>query len=184
VEDVRCGPRWSGVAIWGRGLIRFRGGNGNADLGKFHCLSFWKLTKRLRKKDTKRTQRLSLSKHNKPKNNNTVHPSLLQNPDSYETDPDPSSTTHRTHAHSSSSGTLAQYALMIDAGSTGSRIHLQFEQLWPFPRIRIRSIQNDTTWPILFRGQPRRGCAELGRPLGRSCPRRAQGHARVYTADS
>ena len=32
--------------------------------------------------------------------------------------------THRTHLHSSSSGTLLQYALMIHAGSTGSRIRI------------------------------------------------------------
>ncbi|KIJ91501.1 hypothetical protein K443DRAFT_14338 [Laccaria amethystina LaAM-08-1] len=62
VEEDRCGPRWSGVAIWADGAYFFA-----------------KLTKRLREKDTKRTQRLPLSKRNKPKNNNTIHPSLLQN---------------------------------------------------------------------------------------------------------
>ncbi|KAF8628508.1 hypothetical protein AX15_003854 [Amanita polypyramis BW_CC] len=50
-----------------------------------------------------------------------------QYPTSYETDPNPSKTTYCTHPHtssSSSSSPLVQYALMIDAGSTGSRIHI------------------------------------------------------------
>ncbi|KIJ91626.1 hypothetical protein K443DRAFT_14225 [Laccaria amethystina LaAM-08-1] len=82
VEEVPCGPRWSGVAIWAEGARPI--------------YVFAKLTKRLRENDTKRTQRLLLPKRNKLKNTNSIHPSLLQNhiPDSYETDPDPSSTTH------------------------------------------------------------------------------------------
>ncbi|KAK7054490.1 Guanosine-diphosphatase [Paramarasmius palmivorus] len=52
-----------------------------------------------------------------PPNTNSKHPT------SFETDPDPTKTTYCTSPHSSKS-TLVQWALMIDAGSTGSRIHV------------------------------------------------------------
>jgi guanosine-diphosphatase len=67
-----------------------------------------------------------------PTTNNNSN-SSPQHPTTFDTDPDPSKTTHCTTPPNPSLP-LVQYALMIDAGSTGSRIHIyKFNNCGPTP---------------------------------------------------
>ncbi|KAF9260943.1 hypothetical protein L218DRAFT_871239 [Marasmius fiardii PR-910] len=59
--------------------------------------------------------------HKPPPEESAIH--SKPHPISFEKDTDPSSTTYCTNPYSSSSP-IVQWALMIDAGSTGSRIHI------------------------------------------------------------
>ncbi|KAG6872364.1 hypothetical protein C0995_010283 [Termitomyces sp. Mi166 len=66
-------------------------------------------------------------------------------PASYETDPNPSKTTHCASPHAPHLP-LVQYALMIDAGSTGSRIHIyKFNNCGPSPSFE---------WEVFHQTQP------------------------------
>lgn len=61
-----------------------------------------------------------------------------KHPTSFETDPDPAGTTYCTKPYGSKP--IVQYALTIDAGSTGSRIHAyKFNNCGPSPRLEYET---------------------------------------------
>ncbi|KAF8271984.1 nucleoside phosphatase GDA1/CD39 [Lactarius quietus] len=75
-------------------------------------------------------------------------------PSSYESDPDPSKTVFCTAPHNPSSP-LVQYALMIDAGSTGSRIHVyKFNNCGPSPSYEYETFVQKHPGLSSFAGRP------------------------------
>jgi guanosine-diphosphatase len=75
-------------------------------------------------------------------------------PSSHESDPDPSKTVFCTAPHDSSSP-LVQYALMIDAGSTGSRIHIyKFNNCGPSPGYEYETFMQKKPGLSAYAGRP------------------------------
>ena len=78
----------------------------------------------------------------------------IPRPSSYESDPDPSKTVFCTTPHDPSSP-LVQYALMIDAGSTGSRIHIyKFHNCGPSPGYEYETFVQKQPGLSAYAGQP------------------------------
>ncbi|KAJ7490712.1 nucleoside phosphatase GDA1/CD39 [Mycena latifolia] len=81
--------------------------------------------------------------------------------DSFESDPDPSKTTHCKTPHSSSDK-IVQYGLMLDAGSTGSRIHIyKFNNCGPSPAYEYEVFKMTQPGLSSFAGRPTEAAASL-----------------------
>ncbi len=68
---------------------------------------------------------------------------------------------------------IVQYVLMIDAGSTGSRIHVyKFNNCGPSPELeseifkQTKKIEGQSSGLECVQGRSRRGCAQPGSPPG------------------
>ncbi|KAF8887089.1 nucleoside phosphatase family-domain-containing protein [Infundibulicybe gibba] len=82
-------------------------------------------------------------------------------PASYEIDPDPSKTTHCTAPHKHGDK-LVQYALMIDAGSTGSRIHIyKFNNCGPSAEYEYEVFKMTQPGLSSFAGEPEEAAHSL-----------------------
>lgn len=87
-------------------------------------------------------------------------------PSSYESDPDPSKTVFCDTPHSPSSP-LVQYALMIDAGSTGSRIHIyKFHNCGPSPTYEYETFVQKQPGLSAYAGRPDDAAQSLDSLLG------------------
>ncbi|KAJ7094491.1 nucleoside phosphatase family-domain-containing protein [Mycena belliarum] len=85
----------------------------------------------------------------------------LTHADSFESDPDPSKTTHCKVPHSASDK-LVQYGLMLDAGSTGSRIHIyKFNNCGPSPAYEYEVFKMTQPGLSSFAGHPTEAAASL-----------------------
>ncbi|KAJ7602407.1 nucleoside phosphatase GDA1/CD39 [Mycena polygramma] len=87
----------------------------------------------------------------------------VQHATSFETDPDPTKTTYCTKPHNPSDR-LVQYALMLDAGSTGSRIHIyKFNNCGPSPAYEYEVFKMTEPGQGLssFAGHPTEAAASL-----------------------
>ncbi|PPQ85476.1 hypothetical protein CVT24_008322, partial [Panaeolus cyanescens] len=85
----------------------------------------------------------------------------LSKPLTYETDPDRSSTPFCTTPHPSKS-TLVQWTLMIDAGSTGSRIHIyKFNNCHATPSYEYEVFVKNQLGLSSFKGRPQEAAESL-----------------------
>ncbi|KAF5373088.1 hypothetical protein D9758_001567 [Tetrapyrgos nigripes] len=82
-------------------------------------------------------------------------------PTSFEDDPDPSKTTHCTSPHNPSAR-IVQYALMIDAGSTGSRIHVyKFNNCGSSPSYEYEVFKQTKPGLSDYKGRPEEAARSL-----------------------
>ncbi|THH13509.1 hypothetical protein EW146_g6716 [Bondarzewia mesenterica] len=82
-------------------------------------------------------------------------------PTSYESDPDPLQTVHCSKPYKPS-GPLVQYGLMIDAGSTGSRIHVyKFHNCGPSPAYEYEVFKHTQPGLSSYSGAPQDAAASL-----------------------
>jgi guanosine-diphosphatase len=89
------------------------------------------------------------------------HPHPHPSPLSFETDPDPSKTVHCSQPHEASLP-LVQYALMIDAGSTGSRIHVyKFNNCGSSPMYEYEVFMNTQPGLSSYKGAPLQAAQSL-----------------------
>lgn len=87
-------------------------------------------------------------------------------PTSHESDPNPSKTVFCTTPHNPSSP-LVQYALMIDAGSTGSRIHIyKFHNCGPSPVYEYETFVQKQPGLSAYAGRPDDAAQSLDSLLG------------------
>ncbi|KAF5377957.1 hypothetical protein D9615_006771 [Tricholomella constricta] len=106
--------------------------------------------------------------HPPPRSPNTNTNSNTTLPTSFETDPDPSKTPACTRPYTPG----GQYALMIDAGSTGSRIHIYKFNSCGFPPSYEWGVFNQTSRGL--RPRPARRRSQPRRSDGRGRARRAR----------
>lgn len=87
-------------------------------------------------------------------------PSAPSGPTSPETDPDPAKTTYCTVAYPGKK--LVQYALMIDAGSTGSRIHVyKFNYCQASPMLEYEVFEQTRPGLSSFKDSPAEAAGSL-----------------------
>jgi len=88
-------------------------------------------------------------------------PVLHPHPTSWGNDPDPEKTTHCNTPHSPDAS-LVQYAIMIDAGSTGSRVHIyKFNNCGPSPEFEYEIFKMTQPGLSKYAGQPEDAAASL-----------------------
>lgn len=97
----------------------------------------------------------------KPETSDKTFDAAVTYPTSWKDDPDPSKTTHCSTPHSPDAR-LVQYAIMIDAGSTGSRVHVyKFNNCGPLPEYEYETFKMTQPGLSKYAGQPDNAAASL-----------------------